>query len=128
MCTFFTDWRACRLTACQHDKQGGFAFNTPSVIVRQWWCSGAMDQGSLEKAQPSSHKNIQSPAGKVLHDQPKYNVDESSVDYWTSCLAHCLERFAGCYLAYHWAPYPFRFERFTTDDLHPVSSSPFPWS
>jgi hypothetical protein len=24
--------------------------------------------------------------------------------------------------------YPFRFERFTTGDLHPVSNSPFPWS
>ena len=24
--------------------------------------------------------------------------------------------------------YPFRFERFTTGDLHPVSSSPYPWS
>jgi hypothetical protein len=24
--------------------------------------------------------------------------------------------------------YPFRFERFETGDLHPVSSSPYPWS
>jgi hypothetical protein len=24
--------------------------------------------------------------------------------------------------------YPFRFERFATGDLHPVSNSPFPWS
>jgi hypothetical protein len=24
--------------------------------------------------------------------------------------------------------YPFRFERFTTGDLHPVSHSPYPWS
>jgi len=24
--------------------------------------------------------------------------------------------------------YPFRFERFATGDLHPVSSSPYPWS
>jgi methylglutamate dehydrogenase subunit A len=23
---------------------------------------------------------------------------------------------------------PFRFERFATGDLHPVSSSPYPWS
>ncbi len=24
--------------------------------------------------------------------------------------------------------YPFRFERFATGDLHPVSHSPYPWS
>jgi hypothetical protein len=24
--------------------------------------------------------------------------------------------------------YPFRFERFATGDLHPVSNSPYPWS
>jgi hypothetical protein len=24
--------------------------------------------------------------------------------------------------------HPFRFERFATGDLHPVSSSPYPWS
>ena len=24
--------------------------------------------------------------------------------------------------------YPFRYERFATGDLHPVSSSPYPWS
>ena len=24
--------------------------------------------------------------------------------------------------------YPFRFERFQTGDLHPVSSSPYPWN
>ena len=24
--------------------------------------------------------------------------------------------------------YPFRFERFASGDLHPVSSSPYPWS
>jgi hypothetical protein len=24
--------------------------------------------------------------------------------------------------------YPFRYERFQTGDLHPVSSSPYPWS
>lgn len=111
----------------------------------------------------------------------KYVVKEDFVDYWTSGLAHCMERFEGCHLAYHRAPsggigafsadsfpvfdsmqsnvyviadsnhgykmigvgkevaralmgehssvlYPFRFERFATGDLHPVSHSPFPWS
>jgi len=24
--------------------------------------------------------------------------------------------------------FPFRFERFATGDLHPVSNSPYPWS
>lgn len=34
----------------------------------------------------------------------KYIVRDDFVDYWTSGLAHCLERFEGCHLAYHWAP------------------------
>jgi hypothetical protein len=111
----------------------------------------------------------------------KYVVGEEFVDTWTAGLAHCMERFEGCHMAYHWAPsggigafsadsfpvfdamrpnvyviadsnhgykmigvgkevakvlmgehsdvlYPFRFERFATGDLHPVSNSPFPWS
>ncbi|MFQ5959908.1 MAG: NAD(P)/FAD-dependent oxidoreductase [Candidatus Methylomirabilales bacterium] len=110
-----------------------------------------------------------------------YVVQDDFVDYWTSGLAHCMERFQGGHLAYHQAPsggigafsadsfpifdrmrenvyvvadsnhgykmigigkevaaelmgkkssvlYPFRFERFETGDLHPVSSSPYPWS
>lgn len=110
-----------------------------------------------------------------------YVVGEDFVDYWTSALAHCMERFEGSYVAYHRAPSggigafsadsfpvfdwmldnvfvvadsnhgykmigvgkevarvvmgetsqvlgPFRFDRFETGDLHPVSSSPYPWS
>lgn len=112
---------------------------------------------------------------------PDYTVQEDFVDYWTSGLAHCMERFEGCHLAYHHAPSggigafsadsfpvfdrmldnvyviadsnhgykmigvgkevarellgqtsdvlrPFRFERFRSGDLHPVSNSPYPWS
>lgn len=111
----------------------------------------------------------------------KYLVGKQFADYWTAGLAHCMERFEGSHLAYHWAPsggigafsadsfpvfdfmrpnayviadsnhgykmigvgkevarelmgehssvlHPFRFERFATGDLHPVSNSPFPWS
>jgi hypothetical protein len=111
----------------------------------------------------------------------RYVVGNDFVDYWTSGLAHCMERFEGSHLVYHQAPsggigafsadsfpvfdrmlenvyviadsnhgykmigvgkevarellgeksnvlYPFRFERFTQGDLHPVSSSPYPWS
>lgn len=110
-----------------------------------------------------------------------YVVGEQFVDYWTSGLAHCMERFEGAHVAYHHAPSggigafsadsfpvfdwmldnvyviadsnhgykmigvgkeaarvlmgddsqvlaPFRFDRFATGDLHPVSSSPYPWS
>jgi len=35
---------------------------------------------------------------------PYYTVKEDFVDYWTSGLAHCMTRFEGCHLAYHWAP------------------------
>jgi glycine/D-amino acid oxidase-like deaminating enzyme len=114
-------------------------------------------------------------------DSQLYVVQNDFVDYWTSGLAHCMERFEGGHVAYHQAPsggigafsadnfpvfdrmldnvyvvadsnhgykmigvgkevarelvgeksdvlYPFRFERFKTGDLHPVSSSPYPWS
>lgn len=114
-------------------------------------------------------------------DSQLYVVGEDFVDYWTSALAHCMERFEGCHLVYHHAPsggigafsadsfpvfdymlpnvyviadsnhgykmigvgkevakvllggessvlYPFRFSRFETGDLHPISSSPYPWS
>ena len=114
-------------------------------------------------------------------DSSRYIVKEDFVDYWTSGLAHCMERFEGCHMAYHHAPSggigafsadsfpvfdymksnvyviadsnhgykmigvgkevarvmfgeessilrPFRFKRFATGDLHPVSNSPFPWS
>lgn len=112
---------------------------------------------------------------------PLYVVREDFADYWTAGLAHCMERFEGCHLAYHRAPSggigafaadnfpvfdymlpnvymiadsnhgykmigvgkevarvlmgehsevlrPFRFARFEQGDLHPVSSSPYPWS
>lgn len=114
-------------------------------------------------------------------DSQKYVVRDDFVDYWTSGLAHCLERFEGAYLSYHHAPSggigafsadrfpvfdqmfenvyvvadsnhgykmigvgkevarvlmgeeslvlaPFRFERFASGELHPVSHSPYPWS
>jgi glycine/D-amino acid oxidase-like deaminating enzyme len=35
---------------------------------------------------------------------PFYTVKDDFVDYWTAGLAHCLERFEGCHLAYHKAP------------------------
>jgi hypothetical protein len=112
---------------------------------------------------------------------PHYTVGPEFADYWTAGLAHCMERFDGCSVAYHKAPsggigaftvdnfpvfdymlpnvyviadsnhgykmigvgkevarvmmgehsdvlYPFRFERYRQGDLHPTSSSPFPWS
>jgi methylglutamate dehydrogenase subunit A len=112
---------------------------------------------------------------------PYYTVGEDFVDYWTSGLAHCMERFEGCSAAYHPAPsggvgaftadsfpvfdymldnayviadsnhgykmigvgkevakvllgekspvlYPFRYARYAEGELHPTSSSPFPWS
>jgi glycine/D-amino acid oxidase-like deaminating enzyme len=118
------------------------------------------------------------PFGPESH---QYVVDQEFIDYWTSGLAHCMERFEGSYLAYNRAPSggigafsadsfpvfdyfrgnvfliadsnhgykmvgvgrevakvllggesrilePFRFSRFATGDLHPVSSSPYPWS
>lgn len=34
----------------------------------------------------------------------EYVVGPEFVDYWTSGLAHCMERFEGCHMAYHWAP------------------------
>jgi glycine/D-amino acid oxidase-like deaminating enzyme len=114
-------------------------------------------------------------------DSKRYVVGQDFIDTWTSGLAHCMERFEGCHLAYHHAPsggigafsadsfpvfdymlpnvyviadsnhgykmigvgkevakvllggqssvlYPFRFSRFESGDLHPVSSSPYPWS
>jgi methylglutamate dehydrogenase subunit A len=35
---------------------------------------------------------------------PYYTVKDDFVDYWTAGLAHCLERFEGCSMAYHNAP------------------------
>lgn len=35
---------------------------------------------------------------------PLYVVDEEFIDIWTSGLAHALERFEGCHLAYHHVP------------------------
>lgn len=114
-------------------------------------------------------------------DSPHYTVDDDFVDYWTAGLAHSMERFEGCSMAYHHAPsggigaftvdnfpvfdymlpnvyviadsnhgykmigvgkevakvmlgehssilHPFRFSRYEEGDLHPSSSSPFPWS
>ncbi len=37
-------------------------------------------------------------------DSPEYTVKDDFVDYFTAGLAHCLERFEGCHLAYHHAP------------------------
>lgn len=37
-------------------------------------------------------------------ESPYHTVKEDFVDYWTSGLAHCMERFEGCNMAYHWAP------------------------
>lgn len=112
---------------------------------------------------------------------PYYTVGDDFADYWTAGLAHCMERFEGCSLAYNKAPsggigaftvdnfpvfdymlpnvyviadsnhgykmigvgqevarvmmgehstvlHPFRFARYAEGDLHPTSSSPFPWS
>ncbi|MFW6183281.1 MAG: NAD(P)/FAD-dependent oxidoreductase [Chloroflexota bacterium] len=112
---------------------------------------------------------------------PHYTVNEDFADYWTSGLAHCMERFEGSHVTYHRAPsggigaftvdnfpvfdymrpnvyviadsnhgykmigvgkevarvllgekssvlHPFRFARYEEGDLHPTSSSPFPWS
>ncbi len=114
-------------------------------------------------------------------ESPWYTASDDFADYWTAGLAHCMERFEGCSLAYHKAPsggigcfsadsfpvfdymrpnvyviadsnhgykmigvgkevarvllgehsevlHPFRFSRFAEGDLHPTSSSPFPWS
>lgn len=306
----FPDWKAGGLTACLHEKQGGFAFNTPSVMglvslaesegvqvlssteVRDFgWSGGRVNRvetnrGPIEAEQvviapgpwikqlwerlglPATI-DVHTPDGDVIEDQPMwtfwrlqegeirvepseyvtaqgayppvihidsteplisdrrgelitdrlwgiyfkrdkrgvqggavpveigpdaqvdpypftpdsrmYVVGEDFVDYWTSGLAHCMERFEGCHLAYHHAPsggigafsadsfpvfdymlpnvyviadsnhgykmigvgkevakvllggessvlHPFRFERFEAGDLHPVSSSPYPWS
>ncbi len=309
MRAMFPDWKARGLTACLHEKQGGFAFNTPSVMGLVKLCedegvrvlsstevrgfksdaSGAVthvetNRGDIACGQvvvavgpwikqlwamldlPATI-DIHTPDGDVMADRPmwtfwrlaegeirvdpreyvtadgktppvvhidsgeplisdktgdlitddlwgiyfkqdkrgvqggavpehigpdaevdpyglassKYVVGDTFVDYWTAGLAHCMERFEGCHLAYHWAPsggigafsadsfpvfdamrpnvyviadsnhgykmigvgkevarvlmgehsdvlYPFRFERFATGDLHPVSNSPFPWS
>ena len=35
---------------------------------------------------------------------PHYVVDEAFIDVWTSGLAHAIERFEGCHLAYHHVP------------------------
>lgn len=306
----FPDWRARGLSACLHEKQGGFAFNTPSVMglvglaesegvqilssteVKEFRLKGdrvshvQTNRGPIETEQvvlapgpwikglwemlglPKSI-DVNTPDGDVIKDQPMWtfwklqegevrldpkeyvtaqgayppviHVDSSEplvsdktgelitdrlwgiyfkrdkrgvqggavpeeigpeaevdpypfstdsqlcvvgdefVDYWTSGLAHCMERFEGCHLTYHHAPSggigafsadsfpvfdymlpnvyviadsnhgykmigigkevakvltgkdsnvlsPFRFSRFETGDLHPVSSSPYPWS
>jgi glycine/D-amino acid oxidase-like deaminating enzyme len=305
----FPDWKARGLTACLHEKQGGFAFNTPSVMGLVKLCedegvrvlsstevrgfksdaSGAVTHVETNRGDITCDQvvvavgpwikqmwamldlpatiDIHTPDGDVMADRPmwtfwrlaegeirvdpreyvtadghippvvhidsdeplisdktgklitddlwgiyfkqdkrgvqggavpehigpdaevdpyglassKYVVGEEFVDTWTAGLAHCMERFEGCQLAYHWAPsggigafsadsfpvfdamrpnvyviadsnhgykmigvgkevarvlmgehsdvlYPFRFERFATGDLHPVSNSPFPWS
>jgi glycine/D-amino acid oxidase-like deaminating enzyme len=306
----FSDWKARGLEACLHEKQGGFAFNTPSVMglvhlaesegvqilgsteVKAFEIQGGAvraietNRGRMEVGQvvvavgpwikhlwemlglPATI-DVQTPNGDVIHDRPmwtfwrlqegevridpqdyvtaqgdyppvihidsteslistrtgetlsddlwgiyfkrdtsgvqggavpeelgpqaqvdpypfgdqdrRYVVGEDFVDYWTSGLAHCMERFEGCHLAYHRAPSggigafsadsfpvfdymlpnvyvvadsnhgykmigvgkevakvvlggessvldPFRFDRFQTGELHPVSSSPYPWS
>jgi glycine/D-amino acid oxidase-like deaminating enzyme len=309
MRAMFPDWKARGLTACLHEKQGGFAFNTPSVMGLVKLCEdegvrvlsstevrgfksdagGAVTHVETNRGDISCDQvvvavgpwikqlwamldlpamiDIHTPDGDVMADRPmwtfwrlaegeirvdpreyvtadghtppvvhidsdeplisdktgelitddlwgiyfkqdkrgvqggavpehigpdaevdpyglassKYVVGEEFVDTWTAGLAHCMERFEGCHLAYHWAPsggigafsadsfpvfdamrpnvyviadsnhgykmigvgkevarvlmgehsdvlYPFRFERFATGDLHPVSNSPFPWS
>jgi glycine/D-amino acid oxidase-like deaminating enzyme len=309
MRAMFPDWKARGLTACLHEKQGGFAFNTPSVMGLVKLCedegvrvlsstevrgfksdaSGAVTHVETNRGDISCDQvvvavgpwikqlwamldlpptiDIHTPDGDVMADRPmwtfwrlaegeirvdpreyvtadgktppvvhidsdeplisdktgemitddlwgiyfkqdkrgvqggavpehigpdaevdpyglassKYVIGEEFVDYWTAGLAHCMERFEGCHLAYHWAPsggigafsadsfpvfdamrpnvyviadsnhgykmigvgkevakvlmgehsdvlHPFRFERFATGDLHPVSNSPFPWS
>lgn len=37
-------------------------------------------------------------------ESPYHTVKKDFVDYWTSGLAHCMERFEGCNMAYHWTP------------------------
>lgn len=128
-----------------------------------------------EKIGPEAHVDPYGPAS------PHYTVGADFADYWTAGLAHCMQRFEGCSLAYHQAPsggigaftvdnfpvfdymlpntfvvadsnhgykmigvgkevakvmmgersavlHPFRFSRYAEGDLHPTSSSPFPWS
>ncbi|HEY0576816.1 MAG TPA: FAD-binding oxidoreductase [Pseudonocardia sp.] len=126
------------------------------------------------------------PAARVQVDpygtqSPEFAVGDDFVRMWTSALAHCHERFAGCVARYKREPSggigaftpdsfpvfdrfrqnayviadsnhgykmigvgelvarellgepqallePFRFDRYGTGRLHPVSNSPFPWS
>jgi glycine/D-amino acid oxidase-like deaminating enzyme len=126
------------------------------------------------------------PAARVQVDpygtqSPEFVVGDDFVRMWTSALAHCHERFAGCVARYKREPSggigaftpdsfpvfdrfrqnayviadsnhgykmigvgelvarellgepqallePFRFDRYGTGRLHPVSNSPFPWS
>jgi glycine/D-amino acid oxidase-like deaminating enzyme len=126
------------------------------------------------------------PAARVQVDpygtqSPEFVVGDDFVRMWTSALAHCHERFAGCAARYKREPSggigaftpdsfpvfdrfrqnayviadsnhgykmigvgelvarellgepqallePFRFDRYRTGRLHPVSNSPFPWS
>jgi glycine/D-amino acid oxidase-like deaminating enzyme len=304
----FPDWRARGLSACLHEKQGGFAFNTPSVmglvklceqegveILSSTHVTGFKFSGDMVSAVETNRGDIicqqvaigvgpwvkqvwemlglpqtidiHTPDGDIVRDQPmwtfwrlqegeirvdpteyvtedgktppvihidsveplisdrtgnlitddlwgvyfkqdkrgvqggavpehlgpnaeidpygidssRYTVKDDFIDYWTAGLAHCMERFEGCHMAYHRAPSggigafsadsfpvfdymkpnvyviadsnhgykmigvgkevarvmlgedssvlrPFRFVRFATGDLHPVSNSPFPWS
>ncbi|MEE9217413.1 MAG: FAD-binding oxidoreductase [Anaerolineales bacterium] len=229
----FPDWKARGLTACLHEKQGGFAFNTPSVMglvslaesegvrvlsgvevqgfeIR----GGALDRVLTDRGAIAADQvvvavgpwiqqlwgmlslpqqiDIQTPDGDLLEDRPMwtfwrlqegeihinpeeyvtaqgdyppvihvdssgplvsdrsgevitedlwgiyfkrdkrgvqggavpddigpeaevdpypfspesqlYVVGDDFLDYWTSGLAHCMERFEGCHLAYHRGP------------------------
>lgn len=51
-----------------------------------------------ERIGPEAHVDPYGPGS------PYYTVGEEFADYWTAGLAHCMERFEGCSLAYHHAP------------------------
>jgi glycine/D-amino acid oxidase-like deaminating enzyme len=140
---------------------------------------GGVQGGAAPVAVPHLAARVQvDPYGT---QSPEFAVGDDFVRMWTSALAHCHERFAGCVARYKREPSggigaftpdsfpvfdrfrqnayviadsnhgykmigvgelvarellgepqallePFRFDRYGTGRLHPVSNSPFPWS
>lgn len=80
------------------DRDGRLITDEPWGIYFKQDRRGVQGGAIPEKIGPEAHVDPYGPAS------PYYTVGPDFADYWTSGLAHCMERFEGCNLAYHQAP------------------------
>ncbi len=140
----FPDWRAKGVTVCLHEHQGGFAFNLESV-------AGLRDKCLASGVEIREHTEVTgftfgSDDAVVAVETSRGSIDVGeqvviAPGPWAPRLwamlglpdridVHMASGEVAKVLTGEHAPllHPFRFERFATGDLHPVSNSPYPWS
>jgi glycine/D-amino acid oxidase-like deaminating enzyme len=80
------------------DRDGSLITAEPWGIYFKRDRHGVQGGAVPEKIGPEAQVDPYGPAS------PYYTVGQEFADYWTAGLAHCMERFEGCSIAYHKAP------------------------